>query len=102
MGRAHLRTSLYLLLVMPVLGSCFAWFGLVAVAQVAASRVEDPRGSVIPVCVWARNSRVGLWWNSSVTPARAFANSRRYNAVCLAVPWSDWLPANGRPAVGVP
>ncbi len=98
----HSPTSLYILLSAPLLAGCLGWFGLVAAAQLLVSRVDPPLGSVIPLCAWARHGRVGLWWNSSVTPARAFANSHRYNAVCVAVPWSDWLPAHGRPAVSVP
>ena len=56
---------------------------------------------VIPMCAWARGGSVGLWWNSGVTPARAFSVASRYNAVCVAVPWTAALPDRGRPAVDV-
>lgn len=31
----------------------------------------------------------------------AFANSARYNSLCLAIPWAEALPHGGRVAVAV-
>ncbi len=55
---------------------------------------------VVPLCAWARNGRVGLWWNVYVQPAAPLMRSQRYNAVCVAAPWVPGLPDRGRPSVG--
>ena len=69
-------------------------------SQVWAARQGQPTSRpLIAMCAWSRGGRVGLWWNASVAPSRAFANAHRYNAVCVAVPWAAALPARGRPAI---
>jgi hypothetical protein len=72
-------------------------------AVVYATGANMPAGSqavhLIPMCAWSRHGAVGLWWNSAVAPSRAFANASRYNAVCVALPWTAALPGRGRPAV---
>lgn len=57
--------------------------------------------SVIPMCAWARNGTVGLWWNSSITASRVVSSSQRYNALCIAMPWTGMLPARGRPSIDI-
>lgn len=95
------RTPAYVLVVAPLLSLCLACALLAAASQVLAAQLDEASGFVTPMCVWARNGRVGLWWNSNVPPGRAFARAHRYNAVCVALPWSTRLPATGRPALEV-
>lgn len=57
--------------------------------------------NLIPMCAWARNGNVGLWWNASITASRVVSSSQRYNAVCVALPWAASLPARGRPTIDV-
>jgi hypothetical protein len=93
------NSSAYLLVAVPLATMCLACTALASVSQVFAARLDQATGAVTPMCAWARNGSLGLWWSARVPPARAFANAHRYNAVCLALPWSPHLPASGRPAV---
>lgn len=95
------RTPAYVLVIIPLLSLCLACALLAGASQVLAVQLDDTHGYVTPMCVWARNGSLGLWWNSNVPPGRAFARAYRYNAVCIALPWSTLLPATGRPALDV-
>jgi hypothetical protein len=101
MYRPVARIPAYLLVVIPVVSLCLACALLAGASQVLAAQLDEPLGYVTPMCAWARNGSVGLWWNSNVPPGRAFARAHRYNAVCVALPWSTNLPATGRPALDV-
>jgi len=90
--------SLSLILAM---GLCVSYCGLVMAAQAWASRAGPAADSLVALCAWTRGGRVGLWWNTTVAPATAFANAYRYNAVCAAVPWTETLPERGRPSLDV-
>jgi hypothetical protein len=70
-----------------------------ALVLVAVPLVVMCLACVALACAWARNGRVGLWWSANVSPARAFANSRYYQAMCIAVPWRPELPTTGRPSL---
>lgn len=95
------RTPAYLWVAIPILSLCLACALLAAASQVLAAQLDEAHGYVTPMCAWARHGSVGLWWNSSVPPSRAFARAPRYNAVCVALPWSTTLPNSGRPALDV-
>lgn len=73
-------------------------------AWLSSSARAGPRAGpvdVIPLCAWARHGSVGLWWNANIAPTAAIARAPRYNAVCVAAPWSSLLPERGRPAFDV-
>ncbi len=60
-----------------------------------------PRSSainLIPLCAWAHQGQVGLWWNSNVAPGGPIYHSPRFHAVCVAAPWTTALPRYGRPS----
>jgi len=101
MDHRPLPTPTYLLVIIPLFSLCLACALLAGASQVLAAQLDETHGYVTPMCVWARHGSVGLWWNSSVPPGRAFARAHRYNAVCVALPWSTALPATGRPALDV-
>jgi hypothetical protein len=86
----------------PMLACCLAGMALVIGSQVAAASVEQANGFLTPMCLWARNGQVGLWWNTSISPARAFSNAHRYNAVCVALPWTASMPQRGLPRLDLP
>lgn len=71
-------------------------------SQAAAAQLTRPHPYLNTLCVWARNGQAGLWWNNSLSPSRIFGNARRYNAVCVALPWAPSLPVRGRPFVEAP
>ncbi|MCS6909134.1 MAG: hypothetical protein NZM11_00975 [Anaerolineales bacterium] len=77
----------------PLLSLCLACALLAVASQVLAAQLDEANGSVTPMCVWARNGSVGLWWNSKVplySPAPAAAYATPY-ALCAPVPWPPWL-----------
>ena len=83
------------------LSLCLTCSASALASQAWAARNAQASRSVIALCAWARGGRVGLWWNASIAPSRAFSNAYRYNAVCVAVPWSPTLPERGRPAINL-
>jgi len=102
---AHNNNTLAILLACLLCFACLlvtcAMPTIIAYAAGSAATADSGPVDIIPMCAWARQGAVGLWWNTGVTPTRAFSNSRRYNAVCVAVPWSAALPDRGRPAIDV-
>ena len=93
-------TSNYAIIAAAALSLCLVCSAMAFASQVwMAHNGQQASSSVIALCAWARGGRTGLWWNANIAPARAFANAPRYNAACLAVPWSASLPEQGRPAV---
>ncbi|MGQ0601636.1 MAG: hypothetical protein ACT4QE_08075 [Anaerolineales bacterium] len=88
-------------LVVPLLACCLASTGLAMASQVVAARIDRATAGLTPMCVWARSGQVGLWWNTSISPARAFANAPRYNAVCVALPWAASFPQRGLPRLDI-
>lgn len=80
---------------------CLGYCGLALAAQLWLSHLSTTSHSVVALCAWSRGGRAGLWWNRNVAPSRAFVNAPRYNAMCLAVPWSSNLPERGRPSIDV-
>jgi hypothetical protein len=56
---------------------------------------------IVPLCAWARNGRVGLWWNAHITPSSPASYSHRYHALCVAAPWPPILPDRGRPNISI-
>lgn len=104
-GKSHLYDSNFF-----AIGVASALF-LGCVALACAALALAPRSAVaadsagvvgvVPLCAWARHGRVGLWWNSTVTPTAPIRVSHRYNALCIAAPWSPALPGRGRPAIDV-
>jgi hypothetical protein len=91
----------FLVVTIPIVALCLACALSALASQVIAARLTRPIVNVTPMCAWARGGRAGLWWSTNVAPGRAFANSPRYNAVCLAIPWAEALPNGGRIAVDV-
>lgn len=89
-------------LIMPLLACCLASTTSVVASQVVASRIDRATAGLTPMCAWARNGQVGLWWNASISPARAFTNAHRYNAVCVALPWAASFPQRGLPRLELP
>ena len=90
------------------MGVCFSCLFVTCATPTALAYLAGPGThpadaavDLIPMCAWARNGRAGLWWNANVKPTRAFANSSRYNAVCLALPWPAAMPDQGRPVISL-
>ena len=84
-------------LIAPLLACCLASTASAVASQVIAARIDRATAGLTPMCVWARNGQVGLWWNVSISPARAFANAHHYNAMCVALPWLTAWPHRGSP-----
>ena len=99
MSEARPPTSVYWMIVIPVLAVSLAFSVLACASPVWLPRLGLPSGSVTAVCAWARGGRVGLWWNTRVAPATALANAHKYSAVCAVTVWSSRLPERGRPAL---
>jgi hypothetical protein len=88
-------------LVAPLLACCLASAASTVASQVIAARLDRAVAGLTPMCVWARHGQVGLWWNTGISPARAFANAHRYNAVCVALPWAASFPQRGLPRLDI-